>query len=119
LHKNKKLLYETQRKAQFKTDLKKKLQCRYASRSCKGRPRSSKLQRHTDASVKKATGDATSVKISAGKQMQSKVNANAEHQNNCNGSSNWWYLVKGSTVSYRLVVNAMGKENFTAFKVTN
>jgi predicted metal-binding transcription factor (methanogenesis marker protein 9) len=43
-----------------------------------------------------------------------------KHQNNCNGSSNWWCHFSKRTISkaYRLAVNAMGKENFTAFKVT-
>jgi hypothetical protein len=36
------------------------------------------LQRDADASVKKATGDATSVKISAANAEAIKVNANAE-----------------------------------------
>jgi hypothetical protein len=43
-----------------------------------------------DASVKKATGDATSVKISAeAMQKQSRLMQMQKHQNNCNGVA-WW-----------------------------
>jgi hypothetical protein len=69
-----------------------------------------KLQRHADASVKKATGDATSVKISANAEAI-KVNANAEHQNNCNGVAKWCHFSKkDNSRSILFAVNAMGKE---------
>jgi uncharacterized membrane protein YqiK len=80
-------------------------------------------ERHADASVKKATGDATSVKISAEANAEAiKVNANAEASKTTvmGVAIGGAILVKGQSEAeaYRLAVNAMGKENFTAFKVT-
>jgi uncharacterized membrane protein YqiK len=80
-------------------------------------------ERHADASVKKATGDATSVKISAEANAEAiKVNANAEASKTTvmGVAIGGAILVKGQSEAeaYRLAVSAMGKENFTAFKVT-
>jgi uncharacterized membrane protein YqiK len=80
-------------------------------------------ERHADASVKKATGDATSVKISAEANAEAiKVNANAEASKTTvmGVAIGGAILVKGQSEAeaYRLAVQAMGKENFTAFKVT-
>ena len=80
-------------------------------------------ERHADAAVKKATGEARSVKISAEAEAEStrlrasadstkitligEANANATLANG-----------KANAESYKLAVEAMGKENFTTFKVT-
>jgi regulator of protease activity HflC (stomatin/prohibitin superfamily) len=80
-------------------------------------------ERVADAAVKKATGDAQSVKIAAEANAEAiKVNANAEASKTTvmGVAIGGAILVKGQSEAeaYRLAVDAMGKENFTAFKVT-
>lgn len=80
-------------------------------------------ERNADAYVKKAQGDATSVKISAEAEAEStKMNANADATKimligDAEANS---ILARGKSTAeaYRLQVDAMGKENFTAYKVT-
>jgi hypothetical protein len=61
-----------------------------------------KLQRHADASVKKATGDATSVKISAEANAEAIIMQMQKHQNNCNGV-NWWCHFSKRTIRSRSI----------------
>ena len=78
-------------------------------------------ERLADASVKKATGDATSVKIAAQAQSEAtvlKANANATETRVNGDAQGAAILAKGiaTAESYKLAVEAMGKENFTALK---
>jgi len=80
-------------------------------------------ERVADATVKKATGDAQSIKIAAEANAEAtKVNAEAEAAKTTvmGVAIGGAILVKGQSEAeaYRLAVDAMGKENFTAFKVT-
>lgn len=80
-------------------------------------------ERNADASVKKSQGAAASIKINAEAEAEAtKMNANADATKikllgDAEATS---ILAKGKSTaeSYRLQVEAMGKENFTAFKVT-
>lgn len=80
-------------------------------------------ERNADASVKKATGDAESVKISAKAQAEATVmraEATATETRVDGEAKAGAILAKGKSTaeSYKLAVEAMGKENFTTFKVT-
>ena len=80
-------------------------------------------ERHADASVKKAKGDAESVKISASANAEAtkmKAQADATKTTLIGKAEADATLAKGQAdaESYRLAVDAMGKENFTTFKVT-
>ena len=80
-------------------------------------------ERHADASVKKAKGDAESVKISASANAEAtkmKAQADATKTTLIGKAEADATLAKGQAdaESYRLAVEAMGKENFTTFKVT-
>lgn len=80
-------------------------------------------ERHADASVKKAKGDASSVKIVAEADAEAtklKASANAT-KITLEGEANATATLangKANAESYRLAVDAMGKENFATFKVT-
>jgi len=76
-----------------------------------------------DAEVKKATGAARSVKISAEANAEAtKLNAEAEATRKTligEADANAILAVGKSTAeAYKLAVDAMGKDNFTTFKVT-
>ena len=80
-------------------------------------------ERHADASVKKAKGDAESVKIAASANAEAtkmKAQADATKTKLIGEAEADATLAKGQAdaESYRLAVDAMGKENFTTFKVT-
>jgi uncharacterized membrane protein YqiK len=80
-------------------------------------------ERVADASVKKATGDARSVKINAEAQAEStklKAEADATRTSLIGNAEAEAILAKGKSTAeaYKLAVDAMGKENFTTFKVT-
>jgi uncharacterized membrane protein YqiK len=80
-------------------------------------------ERHADASVKKAKGDAESIKISASANAEAiklKAEADAKKTSLIGQAEADATLAKGKAdaESYRLAVEAMGKENFTTFKVT-
>jgi len=80
-------------------------------------------ERHADAAVKKAKGDAESVKISASANAEAtkmKAEADAKKTQLIGQAEADATLAKGKAdaESYRLAVDAMGKENFTTFKVT-
>jgi uncharacterized membrane protein YqiK len=80
-------------------------------------------ERVADADVKKATGAARSVKINAEAQAEAtKLNAEAEATKTTligEADANAILAVGTSTAkAYELQVNAMGKDNFTTFKVT-
>ena len=80
-------------------------------------------ERHADASVKKATGDANSVKINAeanAEAIKLKASADATRTTLIGEAEANAILAKGKSTaeSYHLAVEAMGKENFTAYKVT-
>ena len=80
-------------------------------------------ERHADASVKKATGDAKSVKIAAEAESEAtklKASADATKTSLIGEAEANATLAKGkaNAESYRLAVDAMGKENFTTYKVT-
>jgi uncharacterized membrane protein YqiK len=80
-------------------------------------------ERHADASVKKAKGDAESIKISASANAEAtklKAQADATKTTLIGKAEADATLAKGQAdaESYRLAVDAMGKENFTTFKVT-
>ena len=80
-------------------------------------------ERVADASVKKATGDARSVKINAEAQAEStklKAEADATRTSLIGNAEAEAILAKGKSTAeaYKLAVEAMGKENFTTFKVT-
>ena len=80
-------------------------------------------ERHADASVKKDKGDAESVKISASANAEAtkmKAQADATKTTLIGKAEADATLAKGQAdaESYRLAVEAMGKENFTTFKVT-
>ncbi len=80
-------------------------------------------ERHADASVKKAKGDAESVKIAASANAEAtklKAEADAKKTTLIGEAEANATLAKGKAdaESYRLAVEAMGKENFTTFKVT-
>jgi len=80
-------------------------------------------ERHADASVKKATGDARSVKINAEAQAEAtklKAEADATRTSLIGNAEAEAILSKGKSTAeaYKLAVEAMGKENFTTFKVT-
>ena len=80
-------------------------------------------ERHADASVKKAKGDASSVKIAAeadSEAIKLRASANAT-KTTLEGEANATAILaagKANAESYRLAVDAMGKENFTTYKVT-
>lgn len=80
-------------------------------------------ERHADASVKKAKGDATSVKITAEADAESiklRASANATKTKLEGEAEASAILAKGkaNAESYKLAVDAMGKDNFTTYKVT-
>jgi uncharacterized membrane protein YqiK len=80
-------------------------------------------ERHADASVKKATGDANSVKIAAEANAEAtklKAEADATRTSLIGDAEAVAILAKGKSTAeaYRLAVDAMGKENFTTYKVT-
>jgi uncharacterized membrane protein YqiK len=80
-------------------------------------------ERLADAEVKKATGAASSVKIAAEANAEAtKLNAEAEATRKTligEADANAILAVGTSTAeAYKLAVNAMGKDNFTTFKVT-
>ena len=80
-------------------------------------------ERHADASVKKAKGDADSVKIAAEANAEStklKAEADATRTSLIGNAEAEAILSKGKSTAeaYKLAVEAMGKENFTTFKVT-
>jgi uncharacterized membrane protein YqiK len=80
-------------------------------------------ERHADASVKKAKGDADSVKISAEANAEAtklKAEADATRTSLIGNAEAEAILSKGKSTAeaYKLAVEAMGKENFTTFKVT-
>jgi uncharacterized membrane protein YqiK len=80
-------------------------------------------ERHADAAVKKATGEANSVKIEAEAAAEStklRAAADATKTKLLGEAEANVTLVKGQATaeSYRLQVEAMGKENFTTYKVT-
>jgi uncharacterized membrane protein YqiK len=80
-------------------------------------------ERHADASVKKAKGDAESIKIAASANAEAtklKAQADATKTTLIGKAEADATLAKGQAdaESYRLAVDAMGKENFTTFKVT-
>jgi uncharacterized membrane protein YqiK len=80
-------------------------------------------ERHADAAVKKAKGDAESVKIAASANAEAtklKAEADAKKTSLIGQAEADATLAKGKAdaESYRLAVDAMGKENFTTFKVT-
>lgn len=80
-------------------------------------------ERLADAEVKKATGAARSVKISAEANAEAtKLNAEAEATRKTligEADANAILAVGKSTAeAYKLAVDAMGKDNFTTFKVT-
>ena len=80
-------------------------------------------ERLADAEVKKATGAARSVKISAEANAEAtKLNAEAEATRKTligEADANAILAVGTSTAeAYKLAVDAMGKDNFTTFKVT-
>jgi uncharacterized membrane protein YqiK len=80
-------------------------------------------ERHADASVKKAKGDAESVKIAAEASAEStklKAEADATRTSLIGNAEAEAILSKGKSTAeaYKLAVEAMGKENFTTFKVT-
>lgn len=80
-------------------------------------------ERHADAAVKKATGDARSVKIEAEAAAEStklRAAADATKTKLMGEAEANVTLVKGQATAeaYKLAVEAMGKENFTTFKVT-
>ena len=80
-------------------------------------------ERVADASVKKATGDARSVKINAEAQAEAtklKAEADATRTSLIGNAEAEAILSKGKSTAeaYKLAVEAMGKENFTTFKVT-
>jgi len=80
-------------------------------------------ERHADASVKKAKGDADSVKIAAEASAEStklKAEADATRTSLIGNAEAEAILAKGKSTAeaYKLAVDAMGKENFTTFKVT-
>jgi uncharacterized membrane protein YqiK len=80
-------------------------------------------ERHADASVKKATGDANSVKIAAEANAEAtklKAEADATRTSLIGNAEAEAILSKGKSTAeaYKLAVDAMGKENFTTFKVT-
>ncbi len=80
-------------------------------------------ERHADASVKKATGEARSVEISAQAEANSievRAKAEATKTTAMGDAEAGAILAKGKSTaeSYKLAVSAMGEENFTTFKVT-
>jgi len=80
-------------------------------------------ERLADAAVKKSTGDARSVKIAAEANAEAtKLNAEAEATRKTligEAEANAILAVGKSTAeAYKLAVDAMGKDNFTTFKVT-
>jgi len=80
-------------------------------------------ERLADASVKKATGDARSVKINAEANAEAtklKAEADAKRTSLIGNAEAEAILSKGKSTAeaYKLAVEAMGKENFTTFKVT-
>ena len=80
-------------------------------------------ERHADASVKKATGDANSVKIAAEANAEAtklKAEADATRTSLIGDAEAVAIVAKGKSTAeaYRLAVDAMGKENFTTYKVT-
>lgn len=80
-------------------------------------------ERHADAAVKKATGDARSVKIAAEADAEStrlRASADATKTTLIGNAEADATLAKGkaNAESYKLAVDAMGKENFTTYKVT-
>lgn len=80
-------------------------------------------ERHADAAVKKATGEARSVKIEAEAAAEStklRAAADATKTKLMGEAEANVTLVKGQATAeaYKLAVDAMGKENFTTFKVT-
>ena len=80
-------------------------------------------ERHADAAVKKVTGDAESDKIAASANAEAtklKAEADAKKTSLIGQAEADATLAKGKAdaESYRLAVDAMGKENFTTFKVT-
>ena len=80
-------------------------------------------ERLADAEVKKATGAASSVKIAAEANAEAtKLNAEAEATRKTligEADANAILAVGKSTAeAYKLAVDAMGKDNFTTFKVT-
>ena len=80
-------------------------------------------EKHADASVKKAKGDATSVKIAAEADAESiklRASANATKTTLEGEADASAILAKGkaNAESYKLAVEAMGKDNFTTYKVT-
>jgi hypothetical protein len=79
LHKKQETTYETQRKAQIQRQTLEKETAIADMQAVVKADQGVQTAEHTDASVKKATGDATSVKISAEANAEAiKVNANAE-----------------------------------------
>lgn len=80
-------------------------------------------ERLADASVKKATGEARSVKINAEANAEAtklKAEADAKRTSLIGNAEAEAILAKGKSTAeaYKLAVEAMGKENFTTFKVT-
>jgi len=80
-------------------------------------------ERLADASVKKATGEARSIKITAEANAEStklKAEADATRTSLIGNAEAEAILAKGKSTAeaYKLAVEAMGKENFTTFKVT-
>jgi uncharacterized membrane protein YqiK len=80
-------------------------------------------EKHADASVKKAKGDAASVKIAAEADSESiklRASANATKVKLEGEADASAILAKGkaNAESYKLAVDAMGKDNFTTYKVT-
>jgi len=80
-------------------------------------------ERHADAAVKKATGEARSVKIeveAAAESTKMRAAADATKTKLMGEAEANVTLVKGQATAeaYKLAVDAMGKENFTTFKVT-
>lgn len=80
-------------------------------------------ERHADAAVKKATGEARSVKIAAEADAEStrlRASADATKTTLIGEAEANATLAKGkaNAESYKLAVDAMGKENFTTYKVT-
>lgn len=80
-------------------------------------------EKHADASVKKAKGDAASVKIAAEADAESiklRASANATKTKLEGEADASAILAKGkaNAESYKLAVDAMGKDNFTTYKVT-
>lgn len=80
-------------------------------------------EKHADASVKKAKGDASSVKIAAEAEAEStrlRASADATKTKLVGEAEADAILAKGkaNAESYKLAVEAMGKDNFTTYKVT-